>query len=61
MRRNGFYEIVTDSCLVMNGGCDTNAVCSHDATTNACKCTCKTGYTNVGSGTNVVCKGEKFE
>lgn len=47
-----------DSCLVKNGGCDPNAVCSHEQTTNAVKCTCKTGYTNTGSDSNVVCTGD---
>ena len=50
-----------DSCLVKNGNCDKNAVCSHDATTNAVLCTCKTGYTNTGSGSNVICTGEYIE
>ena len=48
---------VLDSCTVNNGGCDPNAACSHDSTTNAVKCTCKTGYTNTGTGSNVVCTG----
>lgn len=48
---------ITDSCQVNNGGCDTNAFCSHDKTTNAVICTCKTGYTNTGSASAVVCKG----
>ncbi|CAF4621154.1 unnamed protein product, partial [Rotaria socialis] len=43
-------------CTDNNGGCDPNATCSHDATTNAIDCTCKTGYTNTGSSVNVVCK-----
>ena len=47
-----------DSCLVSNGGCGTNAVCSHDPTTFAVVCTCKTGFTNVGSSSNVTCQGE---
>lgn len=49
---------IADSCEVNNGGCDENAVCSHDATTNAVKCTCKTGYTNTGSASNVTCTGK---
>lgn len=49
--------IFADSCLVDNGGCTENSKCSHDSTTNACKCTCKTGYTNTGSDSNVVCTG----
>ena len=47
-----------DTCQVNNGNCDTNAVCSHDAATNAVKCTCKQGFVNVGSGKVVVCNGE---
>ncbi|CAF2050523.1 unnamed protein product, partial [Rotaria magnacalcarata] len=39
----------------MNGGCAPNAGCSHDNTTNAAMCTCKTGYTNTGVAPNVVC------
>lgn len=46
-----------DSCLVDNGGCHCDALCSHDPTTNAVVCTCKTGYTNTGSATNVTCTG----
>lgn len=46
-----------DSCLKDNGGCDKNAACSHDQSTNAVKCTCKIGYTNVGSESNVTCTG----
>lgn len=48
---------VLDSCQVKNGGCDCNAICSHEPTTNAVKCTCKTGYTNTGSGSSVNCTG----
>ncbi|CAF5133671.1 unnamed protein product, partial [Rotaria magnacalcarata] len=33
--------------------CDPNAGCSHDNTTNAVECTCKTGYTNTGVARNV--------
>ena len=40
-----------------NGGCDPNAACSHDSSTNAVKCKCKMGYTDVDSGSAVVCKG----
>ncbi|CAM4896846.1 unnamed protein product [Rotaria socialis] len=47
----------SDSCKVSNGACDRNAVCSHDAKTNAVVCTCKAGYTNTGSGSKVVCTG----
>ncbi|CAF4693289.1 unnamed protein product, partial [Rotaria socialis] len=42
-------------CPDNNGGCDPNATCSHDATTNAVNCTCKAGYANIGSAVNVVC------
>lgn len=55
-----YFPTSTDSCQVNNGGCDPNAVCSHEETTNAVKCTCKTGYTNVGTGSTVVCKGNTF-
>ena len=48
-----------DTCQVKNGGCDGNAVCSHDGTSNAVVCTCKIGYTNAGSATNVTCTGER--
>ena len=48
---------IIDSCLVKNGGCDCNAVCSHDSKTNAVLCNCKTGYTNTGSDSNVICTG----
>lgn len=51
------FSTNTDSCLVNNGGCDVNAICSHHPTTNACRCTCKTGYTNTDSTTNVICTG----
>ncbi|CAF2033822.1 unnamed protein product [Rotaria magnacalcarata] len=43
-------------CHDNNGGCGPNALCSEDPTTSAVKCTCKTGYTNTGSGVHVVCK-----
>ena len=49
-----------DACEVKNGGCDCNAVCSHDSTTYAVVCTCKTGYTNTGSATNVTCTGMRI-
>ena len=50
-------RLCTDSCLVKNGGCDGNATCSHNTTTNAVVCTCKTGYTNTGSDSKVICTG----
>ncbi|CAF2100973.1 unnamed protein product [Rotaria magnacalcarata] len=45
-----------DSCTLNNGDCGSYATCSHNTTTNAVICTCKVGYTNTGSDTNVVCK-----
>ena len=53
----GLCGCLLDSCQVNNGGCDPNAICSHEATTNAVKCTCKTGYTDTAAGASVVCKG----
>lgn len=55
--KNMIMIFIVDSCDVNNGDCDPNAACSHDATTNAVKCTCKTGYTNTGSNFVVVCTG----
>ena len=52
------YSRLTDSCKVTNGGCDVNAICTHDLTSNGVVCTCKTGFTNTGSATNVTCTGE---
>lgn len=46
-----------DSCNVNNGGCDTNADCSHDSNTNAVVCSCKTGFVSNQNGTSLVCKG----
>ena len=54
------YSPILDSCLVKNGGCDPNAACSHDSKTNAVVCRCKPGFTNTGSGSTVVCKGNSF-
>ena len=51
-------RVFADSCLVNNGGCDINAICSHNASNNAAQCTCKTGYTNTGSSSNVICTGK---
>ena len=51
------YFHFVDSCLVNNGECEKNAICSHDTTTFAVICTCKTGFTNVGSDANVTCQG----
>ena len=50
-------QIIIDSCQVNNGGCDPNAACYHDPKTNAVQCACNTGYTNVGTDSAVVCKG----
>ena len=50
-----------DKCVINNGDCGSNAVCSHDSKTFAIKCTCKTGFTNTGSGSQVVCKGRTAE
>jgi len=47
-----------DSCKEKNGGCDCNAICSHNPTTFDVVCTCKTGYTNTGSEANVTCTGK---
>ena len=46
-----------DPCLEDNGGCDENALCSYDASTNKAQCTCKTGYTNTGTAPIVTCTG----
>ena len=53
-------QICLDACLVDNGGCDCNAICSHDPKTFATVCTCKTGYTNTGSAVNVTCTGKIY-
>lgn len=53
------YYII-DSCQVNNGGCGDNAICSHDDVSDAVKCTCKIGFTNVGSSSAIVCKGRAF-
>ena len=55
-----FHFTNIDTCLVNNGGCDPNAACTHDSTTNAVMCICKTGYTNTGKGSTVVCTGNIF-
>ena len=54
------FSVFIDSCQVNNGGCDTNAICSHDTMTNEVKCTCKTGYTNTTSASNAVCQGNRI-
>lgn len=53
----GLDIVFIDSCKVKNGGCDSNAICSHDSTTFDVKCTCKIGYTNTGSDSSVNCTG----
>lgn len=57
-RLSPFFFMSIDSCLVKNGGCDVNAICSHDNKTFGIICTCKTGYSNTGSTTNVTCTGK---
>ena len=49
-----------DTCFVNNGGCDANAICSHETTNNAVKCTCKTGYVFTGTGSNTTCTGNLY-
>ena len=44
-----------------NGGCDKNAACTHDKDSFAVVCTCKTGYTNVGTATAVKCEGTNVD
>lgn len=46
-----------DTCLIDNGGCNINSICSRDETTGSIKCICKIGYTNTGSETSVNCTG----
>ena len=53
-----FPRLIIDSCQVKNGACDVNSICSHENSTFAVVCTCKTGYTNTGSASNVTCTGE---
>lgn len=59
MKQDNIFETlsISDSCQVNNGGCETNAICSHDETTFAVICTCKIGFTNVGLNSNVTCQG----
>ena len=47
-----------DDCTMNNGGCGSNAICTHDPTTNAVLCACKAGYTNTGTNSSVVCTGK---
>jgi hypothetical protein len=51
--------VTSDSCKVNNGGCDRNADCTHNTTTFAVKCICKTGYVNTGCVCNAFCIGEQ--
>lgn len=53
-----FAHCILDSCLVNNGGCGSNAVCSHESTTFAVRCACRTGFVNTGNTTNMVCTGK---
>ena len=53
-------EICLDTCQINNGDCDAHATCSHNATTYAVLCTCKTGYTNTGVAPNVTCTGKNI-
>ena len=53
-----FHSICLAICEVKNGGCHANATCSYSATNNVITCTCKTGFTNTGSATNVTCTGK---
>jgi hypothetical protein len=55
-----FNVSFTDSCIINNGGCGTNAVCSHVQETNAVKCACQVGYVNVGSSSFTKCIGMIF-
>lgn len=47
-----------DSCKIDNGGCPEFSTCFHDDQTNAVKCNCNTGYTNVGTDCHVQCQGK---
>lgn len=51
------WQPLIDACTVKNGGCDPNALCSHDPKTNAVQCHCKTGYVDTDVGSAVVCTG----
>lgn len=51
-------EFFPDICQVNNGGCGANAACSFDDDANTIKCTCKTGYSNTGVGSTVICTGD---
>lgn len=51
---------ILDSCTTNNGGCDTHANCIWQPFNGTRTCVCKTGYTNTGSESNVVCTGISF-
>ena len=53
------YFLFSDTCQVNRGGCHINAVCSHETTSNAVQCICKTGYTNTGTASNATCTGRQ--
>ena len=57
MRVTSYINFSLETCQVNNGGCDANALCSYDGTKKMVVCTCKTGYTNTGSNSTVVCTG----
>ena len=44
-------------CEVKNGGCHANASCAYKNSDDVVVCTCKTGFTNTGSATEVICAG----
>lgn len=46
-----------DSCKVNNGGCGAYATCSKCESSGTVICTCKKGYTNVGTDKDVKCEG----
>ncbi|CAF4395274.1 unnamed protein product, partial [Rotaria magnacalcarata] len=48
-------QVLSSNAQVNNGGCDSNATCSHDASTNGVVCSCKNGFVNTGCGTTVKC------
>lgn len=51
---------ILDSCQVKNGGCGTTALCSFDSAAETIKCSCKTGYSNTGTGSAVICTGTTY-
>ena len=54
--RNVFDSFILDACQVNNGGCDSNAACSHSSSDNSVQCICKKGYADNGSGRPGDCK-----